>query len=169
MRRTLTERRQEFRQFWKHYVFQCVLGMFGLCMVMLVLSAQNIVVVASIGSTIFIIFALPTSINAQPRNVIGGHMIGFLSGSLCHIIPHQSHVMVIVVYCLAVGISMFVMIITDMEHPPASSTALGVAMTGFLWHAGIALLVSTIILSVIHVAAQKYIKDLLLFFFLDIL
>ncbi len=75
MRRTLTERRQEFRQFWKHYVFQCILGMFGLCLVMLVLSAQNIIVVASVGSTIFIIFALPTSITAQPRNVIEGNII----------------------------------------------------------------------------------------------
>lgn len=161
MRRTLTERRNEFKQFWQHYVFQCVLGMVGLCVVMLVLSIQHIVVVASIGSTIFIVFALPTSVTAKPRNVIGGHIIGFISGALCHLIPHQLPAILILVYCLAVGISMFIMTITDMEHPPASSTALGVAMTGFSLNVGIALLISTIILSIIHVAARKYIKDLL--------
>lgn len=161
MRRTLTERGNEFRQFWKHYVFQCVLGMIGLCIVMLVLTAQNIIVVASVGSTIFIVFALPTSVTAKPRNVIGGHIVGFLAGSLCHLIPHEQQAVMILVYGFAVGLSMFIMTITDMEHPPASSTALGVAMTGFSWNVGIALLISTIILSVIHVAAKKYIKDLL--------
>jgi len=42
------------------------------------------------------------------------------------------------------------MVVVDTEHPPASGTALGVAITGFSLNAVIAVITSVIILSLVH-------------------
>jgi len=47
-----------------------------------------------------------------------------------------------------------------MEHPPACGTALGVAITGFSWGVGIAVISSTIILAIIRSLLRPYLKDL---------
>ena len=64
------------------------------------------------------------------------------------------------VYSLAVGLSMFLMVATDTEHPPASGTALGVTLTGFSPSVAIAILTGTIMLSLAHVFLKRFIKDL---------
>lgn len=37
---------------------------------------------AAIGSTTFVVFATPSSPNATPLRVIGGHLVGVVTGSL---------------------------------------------------------------------------------------
>lgn len=64
------------------------------------------------------------------------------------------------VYSLAVGASIFIMVVTDTEHPPASGTALGVAMTGITLNVLIVVIVSVIIFAVIHRMCKPYLKDL---------
>ena len=64
------------------------------------------------------------------------------------------------VYSLAVGLSIFIMVITDTEHPPASGTALGVAINGFSAKVLVALIASVIALSLIHHFFKGYLKDL---------
>jgi len=161
MRRTLQGRITEFRNFWKHYVLQSLLGGVALAVIMLSFTGQNIVVAASIGSSIFIVFAMPGSVTAQSRNIVGGHVMGMITGSVCHFIPHESNAVMILVYALAVGLSIFLMSVSDTEHPPASGTALGLAMGGFSWPVCTGLFISTIILALIHRFCARYIKDLI--------
>ncbi|MFC1569496.1 HPP family protein [bacterium] len=158
--RNLSQMLQEFREHWKHYIFQSMFAMISMFIVLLVLQFQHLVISASIGATAFIIFAMPKSITARPRCVIGGHLMGFVCGGLCAIIPQPNVIMTLAVYAMAVGISMFFMVVFDTEHPPASGTALGVAIHGFSWSVFIALLAAIILFSVIHRIFHKYIRDL---------
>jgi len=121
---------------------------------------EHAVVIASIGATAFIVFTMPRNITAAPRRVIGGHLIGLFSGSLCALIPHSSILPSIVVYSLAVGISILLMVALDVEYPPAGGTALGVAITGFSPNVMIAVLTSSIVLSLAHRFCKKFLKDL---------
>jgi len=118
-----------------------------------------VVIIASIGATTFIIFAMPNSITAQPRNVIGGQLVGLFFGFLFFLFPpFPQHL--IIAYALAVGASIFTMVVIDTEHPPAAGTALGIAITGITLKVFVAIIISIILLSLIHVFFKSYIRDL---------
>ncbi|MCK4256753.1 HPP family protein [candidate division WOR-3 bacterium] len=160
MKRLISKIVKELRLYWKNYVFQSLFATLAIFIVLLTLSLQEAVIIASIGATTFIVFAMPKSITAKPRNVIGGHLVGLISGSLCALIPHPLFLHSIMVYSLAVGFSIFIMVITDTEHPPASGTALGVAIHGFSLGVTIAVIIRVVILSLIHHLFKRYLRDL---------
>jgi len=150
----------ELRLFWKHYVFQSLFATLTLFVVLLSLQLEHPVKIASIGSSAFIVFAMPRSITAKPRNVIGGHVVGLVCGSLCAMIPHATLFHSAVVYSLAVGLSIFIMVVIDTEHPPASGTALGFAITGFSIEAAAAVIICAVLLSFVRRFFRDYLKDL---------
>lgn len=151
---------EELRLFWKNYVFQSVFAVFAIFIVLLFLRLEHAAIIAPIGSTAFIVFAMPRSVTAKPRNVIGGHSVGLICGSLCALIPASSSLHSTIVYALAIGLSILLMVITDTGHPPASGTALGVAVRGFSLDITIAVMTSAIILSLIHHLFKRHLKDL---------
>jgi CBS-domain-containing membrane protein len=152
--------RGEFPRLWKNYLYQSFLAAIVVFVVLLILTIEQAVIIASIGATAFIVFTMPRNICARPRRVIGGHIVGLVSGSLCALIPHSSTLASISVIALAVGISICLMVAIDVEHPPASGTALGVALSGFTPSAMIAVLTSSILLSLAHTFSKKFLKDL---------
>lgn len=160
LKKSLLKMDAEFRRHWKSYVLQSMLATIALFIVLYFLSMQHAVIIASLGATAFIVFAMPANITAQARNVVGGHIVGLFCGFLFSLIPHPSLVSSILVYSLAVGVSIFIMVVSDTEHPPASGTALGVAMTGITFNVLLAVLLSIIILSAIHRLCKPYLKDL---------
>jgi CBS-domain-containing membrane protein len=160
MKKSLKKIDKEFRQHWKNYVMQSILATFAVFIVLYFLSIQHAVIIASIGATAFIIFAMPDSITAQPRNVIGGQLVGLFFGFLFSLLPHAVLIYSIIIYSLAVGFSIFTMVVIDTEHPPAAGTALGVAITGISLDVFIAISISVILLSLIHVFFKPYIRDL---------
>ncbi len=149
---------------WINYFVQSFLAMVAIFVVLVMLSLQHIVIVASIGASAFIVFTMPRSVTARPRNVIGGHIIGFVSGSLCWYVglffPQTEPIITSAMYSLAVGLSILLMVITDMEHPPASGTALATAINGFSFKILLALIISTCVLSIIKHVLKPYLKDL---------
>jgi len=156
MKKSFKKIDREFRQHWKNYVLQSILATIAVLIVLYFLSLQHAVIIASIGATAFIIFAMPDNVTAQPRNVIGGHLVGLFFGFLFSLFPQYS----IIMYSLAVGASIFTMVVIDTEHPPAAGTALGVAITGITWEVFVAIIISIILLSLIHVLFRPYIRDL---------
>ena len=152
--------RADFPTRWKNYLYQSFLAMLLVFIGLWLLTLRNAVVIASIGATAFIVFTMPKNITAQPRRVIGGHIIGLLSGSSCSLIPHTSNLATILVLSLAVGISICLMVALNFEHPPASGTALGIAITGFSTEVFIAVLISSLILALAHHFSKKFLKDL---------
>ena len=161
MKNTIQKTLKKFVKYWKNYIFQSLLATFAVFLALLLLNIQKRpIIVASIGATAFIVFAMPKDVTAKSRNVIGGHLIGLISGSVCALIPHSIILPSILVYSLAVGIAIFVMVVVDAEHPPAAGTALGVVITGFSLSASIGVITSAIILSLIHHFAKSHLRDL---------
>ena len=152
---------RDFKLLWKHYIFQSLLATFAIYMALLLLNIQKRpIIVASIGATAFIVFGMPEDITAKSRNVIGGHLVGFLSGSLCSLIPQSIFLPSILIYSFAVGLAFFVMVAIDTEHPPAAGTALGIVLNGFSLNALTGVILSAIVLSLIHHFFRPYLKDL---------
>lgn len=150
-----------FRLSWKNYVFQSFLATLSIFLVLLFLNIEHAVVIAAIGASAFIVFVMPDNVTARSRNIICGHLIGFFIGSLCALIPHPSPLCSIIAYSLAVGLSIFIMIITNTGHPPAAATALGVAIMGFTPHAIIAVATSVVVLSLAHHFLKPFLRNLI--------
>lgn len=159
-KRRLGRIRGAFPELWKNYLYQSFLAAIIVFIVLFLLNMQHAVVIASIGATAFIVFTMPRNTTARPRRVIGGHIVGLISGSLCALIPHSSTLAAMGVLAFAVGLSICLMVALDFEHPPASGTALGVAITGFQPEVMIAVLTSSIVLSLAHHFCKRYLKDL---------
>lgn len=77
--------------------------------------------VAPVGASAVMIFGIPTSPYAQPRNVIGGHFFSALCGVFAYSVFPDT---VIFAGALAVGLAMAVMYTTQTVHPPGGATAL---------------------------------------------
>ena len=95
-------------------------------------SAAKLIVVAALGSTAFLVFARPKSVESRPRKVIGGHAVSILAGALCAW-PVSHFALgggagVVLMAALAVGISTLVMSATDTEHAPAAGVALAMVV-----------------------------------------
>jgi CBS-domain-containing membrane protein len=150
---------------WIHYVLQSLLATFTLFVVIVIVRLQFPLIVAALGSTAFIVFAMPKNITAQPRNVVGGHFIGIISGLIFALIfltiGNGDEIFQVFAASAAVGLSIFIMVATDTEHPPAGSTALA-----FVIHEGdllafiVVILVSAVIITVVKHILKAQLKDL---------
>jgi len=160
VRRHWSQMRDEFTQHWKAYVFQSLFATMVMLVVLLFLTLQNAVVAASVGSSAFVVFAMPKSIPARSQNVIGGQIIGMLCGLLGNWLAHGTPVHEYIGFAVAVGLSIFIMVVVDMEHPPASGTALGVALTSTSWRVAVGVVSSVVLLSLIRIVFKKHIRDL---------
>ena len=162
LRRRLLRIRSQFRRLWKNYIYQSLLASAVIAIVFLLLHIQEAVIIASMGATAFIVFTMPNSSTAKPRRVIGGHVTGLLCGSVASlIIPHTTTDPIVVIgYSLAVGLSIFLMVALDVEHPPAAGTALGVAITQFSPGVALTVLIGSILLSLAHHFLKRFLRDL---------
>lgn len=85
----------------------------------------------------FIAFTMPEAEMSGPRRMVGGYLIVIAVGCLCHFLsglplleqlPVAQNMMVVVFGALSVGIAIFAMVVTDTDHPPAASLALGLVL-----------------------------------------
>ncbi|MBN2017565.1 MAG: HPP family protein [Candidatus Cloacimonetes bacterium] len=160
MRKTFRKNKTELAQHWKNYLFQSLFATVSVFLILIILKFSNAIVIASIGATVFIVFAMPNSVSARPRSIIGGHLTGLLVGSLISLIPFSSFYIEILILAASVGISMFIMVMIDCEHPPACGTALGIALIGFSWEIAFAVVIFSILLAAIHDIFKNVIRDL---------
>ena|GEM_PF-1888747 len=99
--------------------------MFNTVLILLVFFGQlleNPFIFASLAASLFIIYFHPKADMAQPKNVLGGHMIAALTGYLVtFVIPAQY---IALGAACAVGVSALLMFTFRLEHAPAAATAL---------------------------------------------
>ena len=154
----------------KSYILQSLLATTAIAIILYVVDTlTHAVIVAALGSSTFIVFAMPHSITAQARRVIGGHVVGLLSGFICYFLflggpfgnltANWNHLQWIA-YALSVGLSIFLMAITETEHPPAAGTALGTAVHGWSYELIVIILIATVSLALIRRLLRRYLRDL---------
>jgi CBS-domain-containing membrane protein len=120
----------------------------------------DMIIIASIGASTFVLFAMPKYPQARDRNLIGGQLIGLTCGSLFSLVPHSSFYSDVMVDALAVGLTFLIMVLTDTEHPPAAGTALGMVVVGFSFEIAISVISSVMLLSLIHRCLRRFLIDL---------
>jgi len=147
------------RQRAMRYVAQCLAATATICLILL---GTSIVfragIVATLGATTFIVFAMPHSKPAQTRRLIGGYLVGSGCGVLGSLIlrqlallmPNAAHSVSIVVGSLAVGLAIFVMVLAQTEHPPAAGMSLMLVLSPWTWSMILLVLSSVISMSLVR-------------------
>lgn len=86
---------------------------------------DNLFLIGSFGASAVLIYGVTQSPLAQPRNLIGGHVISAIVGvsicKLCYFLPPE-HLWITA--ALAVSLSIVAMQMTKTLHPPGGATAL---------------------------------------------
>jgi len=122
---------------------------------LMILQFISPVIIAAIGATTFIVFAMPRNSTAGMRSIFGGHLIGMACGLAAAWIPYSE-----AAGSIAVGLSIFLMVILDAEHPPAAGTALGVALEGYNAPSVAFIVAAAGLLAVAHLALRRWMVDL---------
>jgi CBS-domain-containing membrane protein len=126
-------RRENFLRF----LLQCSLAGLVVLVLLLVLDAvTQTVLIAALGSTAFIAFAIPRSRRSNPRHLIGGYLVGMASGTLMSLLHYQIGEPGTMVFqsamvgcgALAISLAMFGMVVMRTEHAPAAALALGLVL-----------------------------------------
>ncbi len=161
---------KSFKRAPKSYIVQSLLAVLALAIILYFVEVlTHAAIVAALGASTFIVFAMPHSITAQPRRLIGGHAVGLLSGTLCHYalltgplgrLSTHWEFTTLFVYALAVGLSIFLMAVTNTEHPPAASTALGIVAHEWSYPVVIFILLAAISLAIIRRLLRGRLRDL---------
>ncbi len=147
------------RQFPAHplrYLFQCGLATAVVVIVLCLTDAVNrSALVGAIGASAFVAFAFPAKNVSKPRYLLGGYAVGLLVGIGIGLLarhvgspdnPVVAHTLQVIMGAMAVGVAIFVMTITNTEHPPAAGVALGMVMDK-TWGLGTVALVACAILA----------------------
>ena len=149
----------KIRKRWFNYLWQSVIAGSIMILILVVFSTfVDLIIVAAMGATTFTVFAMPRNITAKPRNVIGGHLFAIIIGSLCTLLVPHIHVYFI--SGIAIAIVMFLMVITNTEHPPAAGTALGIVISAFSIQYIVFVLGGAIILSIFKYVLNPWMIDL---------
>ncbi len=155
----------------KRYIIQ---GLMATIVVAIILHFVGVlthaVIVAALGASTFIVFAMPHSITARPRRLIGGHIVGLICGSLCYYaflagplggLAVNWEFIFYISCALSVGLSTFLMTITNTEHPPAAATALSVVIYGWSYQIVMFVLLSAVGLTIARRLLRSRLVDLI--------
>lgn len=153
---------------FKRYGTQC--GMAGVVVLLLLLildAVTQTVLIASLGASAFIAFAVPRSLHSDPRHLIGGYLVGMLAGTLMASLHSLlasgagwDQALMILFGALAISLAMFGMVVSRCEHPPAASLALGLVLNEWSFMTLAVILVGIIGLSVMKRLVLPLLMDL---------
>ncbi len=128
---------RHFRRYdFKRYAMQCGLAGLVVLVLLLVLDAvTQTVLIAALGASAFIAFAVPRSPHSGPRHMIGGYVVGIFVGSILATLKTMidvsavtDHAVMVIFGAMAISLAMFTMVVTRTEHPPAAALALGLVL-----------------------------------------
>ena len=104
-----------------------------------------LLLIASMGASAVLLFALPHSPLSQPWPVLGGHMIAALIGITCY----QQIPQIMLAGAVAVAGTIVVMYYLRCLHPPGGATALAAATSGVAHQLGYQFVLTPVLLNVI--------------------
>jgi len=130
----------KLKKYFFNYILQCFLATLVLSIALFFLNIlTETALIASLGATAFIVFAMPRTYSSAPRRLIGGYTVGISVGLIFFYLenkidylslfePQINHPLSYVLAAVAVGITIFIMTITNTEHAPAAGISLGLVI-----------------------------------------
>jgi CBS-domain-containing membrane protein len=153
----------------KRYAMQC--GLAGVVVLVLLLVLDTVtqtVLIAALGASAFIAFAVPRSLHSGPRSLIGGYVVGMLAGALMGTLNNMieasanyDHAVMVICGAVAISLAMFTMVVTRTEHPPAAALALGLVLNEWSLLTLLVVLLGVIALSVVKQLVLPALLDLI--------
>jgi CBS-domain-containing membrane protein len=162
----------KFRRIPGHYVVQCLMATVAIGVVLVLMDAvEQTALIASLGASAFIAFTMPQAHVSEPRYLIGGYIVGVVVGVAFGLtyrwldLPAEGasqEVAHVVLGGLAVGVAIFLMVVTNTEHPPAAGIALGLVINQ-TWDALTLVVILSAIcsLSLVKWLLRRYLRNLL--------
>jgi CBS-domain-containing membrane protein len=114
---TLVDFREHFWTFLGSFIGVALIGLLNSYYLDV---AENLFLIGSFGASAVLIYGVINSPLAQPRNLIGGHLLSAIIGVTVGYIVQETWLAA----ALAVSIAIVVMQITKTLHPPGGATAL---------------------------------------------
>ena len=110
---------------WRPAILAGVGGFIAIGLLALVRDISQLhLLVPPFGATCVLAFGFPASPFAQPKNIIGGHVISAVMGlSACALLGYSAFGV-----ASGVGLAITAMMLTDTVHPPAGANPIVVAM-----------------------------------------
>lgn len=166
---------QTFRSYPGHYLSQSVLIMIFMALVLFPLGSLESSIFTAIGastlaSSIVTMFAMPNSPVAATHRVIGGYVIGILVGIIIHHIflaltngSLSSHHTLTLDICgaTAVGITMIIMAMLGLVHPPSAGLALAIVIGPWNRWTIFVVAIAVLVLCLIKYLLRKWFINLL--------
>ncbi|NQZ93336.1 MAG: HPP family protein [Moritella sp.] len=118
----------------KKFVFPIIAGTFATLTIGILAYLGNITnsvlwLMAPFGATVVLVFGVPKSPLAQPKNVIVGHLltafIGVLFVEYVGVEPWS--------LAIATGLAVTIMLLTNTTHPPAGANPMVIMLAGQSW------------------------------------
>lgn len=141
-----------------HYIFQSFLAALVLFIGLNLPLISAPILIAAIGSTAFIVFAMPENRTSRPRNVLGGHVVCGLIGIGVYSL-NADLLPITALISIGVFLSIIVMVSFDIEHPPAGGTVIFLILNPDL-KPFMALLMLSGLMVVVSYLLSSYMKDL---------
>jgi succinate-acetate transporter protein len=119
---------------------------------------------SSIAASAFICFMLADINSAKVRNILGSYIIAIIAGILCSFIAEQlfavnfsqySLIIHIIFSTLAITIAVVLMLVINIEHPPALGLALGLVLDIWDLRTIICIITTIILMVAIKVLLRK--------------
>jgi CBS domain-containing membrane protein len=120
---TLVDYREHFWSFLGGFVG---IGIIAFLQSLQLSKMENVFLIGSFGASSVLVYGAIQSPLAQPRNLVGGHVVSAIIGvAVCKVLPD----IIWLTAPLAVALSIVMMQVTKTLHPPGGATAL-IAVTG---------------------------------------
>jgi len=159
-------------KFWANkwrYAIQSVMAGIAIAAALILFDiVHQPVIIASFGASAFIAFTSPHRRGGQARYLIGGYVIGVLVGALLHyitVLGVEDYDLLKGLYLFAAGmavaLSMFFMAITNTEHPPAASVAVGLVINDWSFLILGKLMAGILVVCVIQWVLRRWMIDLI--------
>jgi len=118
-------------------------------------NAEVPLLIAPFGASCVLVFALPNSPLAQPRNVVGGHLIAAAAGLLALLALGATPLG----YALGVAMAILGMVLTKTVHPPAGANPIVVLLAGASWtFLAVPVLAGTVLIVLIGLIYHRFLS-----------
>ncbi len=166
------------RRNWENYIWQPLLAVIFVCAVLFFLkqTAHSMILWAvgasSLSSSALIVCSHPSSKTSRAVNIIGGYIIGIFVGELLRTIVVQfepivkgflmdpSYQMLVFAAAIAVGISILLMSLLKVRHPPAAGIALVLVIDIRDYSVLIIIFIAAVVLALLRLLLRKELCDL---------
>lgn len=162
---------RKFRENKLRYLLQSLLATVAVSVVLLVLDTlAATAIIASLGATSFIAFTMPHAESCRPRYLLGGYAVGLSVGTLFKLLwmsplfCNNPFLLVrgdVVFGALAIGCTIFLMVLMNFEHPPACGMALGVILNEFNLRVLLIVILGVVVLTALKTLMKPILRNLL--------